>query len=61
MTINIPICFNCKNYINDYMCKAFNDGIPPKILTGNHDHRKPYPGDNGIQFEPIKDANKSNA
>lgn len=31
-------------------CAAFPDGIPAAILEGD-DHRKPWPGDNGIRFE----------
>ena len=35
-------------------CTAFPKKIPEKILTGEHDHTEPYPGDNGIRFKPIK-------
>jgi len=32
-------------------CKAFPNGIPDKIFFEIGDHRKEWPGDNGIQFE----------
>lgn len=34
-------------------CAAFKQGIPQSILRGEHDHRQPYAGDNGIRYEPI--------
>ena len=36
------------------VCTAFPDGIPPAIAYGSNPHTKPYPGDNGIQFEEAK-------
>jgi hypothetical protein len=44
-------CHTCKHRISGLTCKAFLDGIPQEILLGKHQHRKPYPGDRGIQYE----------
>lgn len=62
----LPIqCANCKHFrderpdSNRPACDAFPDGMPPVVLTGEHDHRKAYPGDNGIRFEPIEGTNES--
>ena len=55
-----PICLGC-NHFNaggeaGLTCKAFPLGIPDDILYSAADHRKPFPGDNGIRFEPIDAA-----
>jgi hypothetical protein len=47
-----PVCMDCKHHKGDLTCKAFPDGIPEEIIMGNSDHSKPFPGDNGVQFEP---------
>ena len=50
-------CMRCKHFnygIKDSnTCAAFpnGNGIPDAINWGEVDHKKPYPGDNGIQFE----------
>ena len=45
-------CFGCKHLDdNERTCKAFKDGIPREIFSGEVLHDKPYKGDNGIQFE----------
>jgi len=32
-------------------CDAFPERIPGEIWAGRADHRKPFPGDHGIQWE----------
>jgi hypothetical protein len=47
-------CVFCKHLIGNARCAAFRAGIPMKIRTNEHDHRKSFPGDNGIRFEPLE-------
>jgi hypothetical protein len=50
-----PLCFECGLFVYEkfnWHCKAFPNGIPNGIVVGGFDHRKPYPGDNGIRFTP---------
>ncbi len=48
-------CSKCRHFIehkgDEPGCAAFPDGIPMPIGRNEHDHTKPYPGDNDIQFE----------
>ena len=51
-------CQQCKHRLPGYWnrCEAYPDGIPMKILANLVDHQKPYPGDHGIRYEPLKDT-----
>lgn len=55
----MPVCLKCRHYHKGeaqegFTCTAFPDGIPDAIYEGENNHTRPYPGDNGIQFEPLK-------
>ena len=52
-TIRPPMCLRCAKYRNGLKCDAFPERIPTDILRSRHDHREPYPGDNGVRFEPV--------
>lgn len=46
-------CALCKHHRLGLRCAAFPSSIPETIITGQHDHTEPYPGDRGIRFEPV--------
>lgn len=56
-------CMRCEHYhvypkMKDGIpiphCDAFPERIPPEIFAEEVSHDKPYPGDHGIQYEPVK-------
>jgi len=56
MTIKAPnVCVVCKHIHKENWttCDAFPDGIPEPTLSGRNNHKKPYPGDNGVVFQHI--------
>ena len=63
MAIVEPNCFYCKHLhlagrkAEKWKCDAFLNGIPERIVSGEIDHTDSYPGDHGIQFEPIEADN----
>lgn len=48
-------CNFCRHrFVGRLGCRAFPDGnIPRAILSGEHRHLEPVPGDNGITFESL--------
>lgn len=51
------LCRLCRHFrgpsASRLTCDAFPLGIPRAVLDGRADHRRPYPGDDGIRFEPV--------
>ncbi len=45
-----PVCSFCAHLLGKRECKAFKK-IPEKIWTGENNHTKPSPGDNGLRFQ----------
>jgi hypothetical protein len=48
------LCGSCLHWNKNHTCAAFPEGIPDEILNMETKHDKPYPGDSGIQYEPVK-------
>lgn len=55
-----PPCSTCKHRdpASPSRCRAFPNGIPTQILLAKHDHRRPFPGDRGIRYEPREEPGK---
>ena len=49
-----PECYFCRHVLEWPTCQSFPKGIPMEIRLGKVKHREPYPGDNGIRFEPVE-------
>ena len=57
---NLPMtdsdqCMSCEHFMGPteggLMCLAYIFGITDEILTGKVDHRQPYEGDHGVQWQ----------
>lgn len=46
-------CFRLESDGFQATCKAFPKGIPEEIISGKHDHRKPFRGDKGILYKSV--------
>lgn len=57
MTSPLIACAFCEHFNQQgreqETCKAFPDGIPAEILSGENNHTRAVDGDNGIRFTPI--------
>jgi hypothetical protein len=49
-------CIICKHYRGAKTCDAYKTAIPDEIYIDGFDHTKPFKGDHGIRFEPIKEG-----
>lgn len=56
-TVQMAPCISCKHKNpNGPRCLAFPEVIPDEILLGEHQHRTPFKGDNGVMYEQEEDV-----
>lgn len=60
-TTRAPECLSCKHFdrtpgATKLTCAAFPEGIPDVIAFEGRSHHRPYPGDHGIRFEPMREG-----
>ncbi|MBN8215355.1 MAG: hypothetical protein J0L75_01885 [Spirochaetes bacterium] len=59
-----PLCRHCRLFSVEEgvpVCLAFPRGIPGRILFDGFDHRRPWAGDGGVQFQSIKSGTVARA
>jgi len=57
MTTIISQCYWCEHNKEMGRCEVFGDAdIPNDVFFNVHDHKQPFHGDHGIQFEPEKEG-----
>jgi hypothetical protein len=63
LPIYSEVCTFCRHLdvSADRKCAAFPSGIPLPIWMGENDHHAPFPGDHGIQFDPVLEAESLSA
>jgi hypothetical protein len=52
-TIQESPCDSCAHRRGGETCDAYPDGIPKGFMTSVAIHNVPFPGDRGIQFQPL--------